>query len=59
MSDPNAYVMLMSSLPSPEALFLAKRPPLSRLKLDARLRVLTPEDAHVLRLVEGLLQQRE
>ena len=32
--------MLMSSLPSPEALFLAKRPPLSRLKLDQRLRVL-------------------
>jgi len=45
MSDPNVYIMLMSSLPSPEALFLAKRPPLSRLKLDRRLRVLAPEHA--------------
>lgn len=56
MSDPNAYVMLMSSLPSPEALFLAKQPPLSRLKLDQRLRVLEPEDAETLRLVEDALQ---
>ena len=55
MSDPNAYIMLMSSLPSPEALFLAKRPPLSRLKLDARLRVLDPEDAKVLKVTERVL----
>lgn len=55
MSDPNAYIMLMTSLPSPEALFLAKRPPLSRLKLDSRLRVLAPEDARVLKLTEGVL----
>lgn len=52
MGDPNAYIMLLSSLPRPEALFLAKRPPLSRLKLDRRLRVLAPEDAEVLRLLE-------
>ena len=41
MPDPDAYVMLIGSLPSPEALFLAKQPPLSRLKLDQRLRVLS------------------
>ena len=55
MSRPDAYIMLISGLPRPEALFLAKRPPLSRLKLDRRLRVLAPEDAAVLRLVEQVL----
>ncbi len=55
MSDPDAYIMLISGLPRPEALFLAKRPPLSRLKLDRRLRVLAPEDAEVLRIVEDVL----
>lgn len=59
MSDPNAYIMLLTSLPSPEALFLAKRAPLSRLRLDARLRVLTPEDAEVLNLTEGVLHWGE
>lgn len=56
MSDPDAYVMLMASLPSPEALFLARQPPLSRLKLDQRLQALEPEDAEILRLVEDVLQ---
>jgi len=55
MSDPNAYVMLISGLPRPEALFRSKRPPLSRLKLDRRLRVLAPEDAEVLKRVEQVL----
>ena len=55
MSDPNAYIMLIASLPSPEALFLAKRPPLSRLKLDRRLRVLAPEHARDLKLTEEVL----
>ncbi len=55
MSDPNAYVMLISSLPSPEALFLAKQPPLSRLRLDQRLRVLTPEEADVLKQIENVV----
>ncbi|MDJ0609776.1 MAG: hypothetical protein QNJ67_12435 [Kiloniellales bacterium] len=59
MSDPDAYIMLMSSLPSPEALFRAKQPPLSRLKLDQRLRVLTPEDAETLRLVEHVVHWRQ
>lgn len=56
MSDPHAYVMLISSLPSPEALFLAKQPPLSRLRLDQRLRILEQEDAETLHLVESALQ---
>ena len=55
MKDPNVYIMLMSSLPSPEALFLAKRPPLSRLKLERRLRVLAPEHAWALRLTEKVV----
>ncbi len=59
MSDPNAYTMLLTSLPSPAALFMAKRPPLSRLRLEARLRVLAPEDAEVLRLVESALHWGE
>ena len=59
MSDPNVYIMLMASLPSPEALFLAKRPPLSRLKLDRRLRVLKPEDARALKLTEQALHWGE
>lgn len=58
MNAPDAYVMLISSLPSPEALFFAKQPPLSRLKLDGRLRVLTEEDAETLSLVEGALDWR-
>ncbi len=55
MNDTDVYIMLMSSLPSPEALFLAKRPPLSRLKLDRRLRILAPEHARALRLTEKVL----
>ena len=58
MSQADAYVMLISSLPNPESLFRAKRPPLSRLKLDQRLRVLTAEDARTLKLVEGALDWR-
>lgn len=56
MSDPNAYTMLMASLPLHGALFAAKQTPLSRLKLERRLRVLTPEDRESLRLVEDLLR---
>jgi len=59
MKDPDAYVALISSLPGPAPLFLAKRPPLSRLKLDDRLRVLTPEDAQTLALVEDALNWRQ
>ncbi len=59
MSDPDAYVMLIASLPSPEALFFEKQPPLSRHKLERRLRVLAPEDAEALRLVEDALDWRQ
>jgi len=55
MSDPDAYVMLITGLPRPEALFQSRRPPLSRLKLNRRLRVLTPEDAELLKRVEQVL----
>lgn len=50
--------MLIASLPSPQALRSAKRAPLSRLKLDQRLRVLTDEDANTLRLVESVVDWR-
>lgn len=55
----NAYVMLLASLPGPAALFVAKQAPLSRLKLEGRLRVLAPEDMETLRLVEGALDWRQ
>lgn len=59
MSRHDAYVMLITSLPSPEALFLAKQPALSRLKLDRRLRMLADEDAKALNLVEDALNWRQ
>lgn len=59
MSNQDAYVMLVTSLPCPEALFLAKQPPLSRLKLDQRLLMLTEQDAAVLKLVEDALNWRQ
>ena len=52
----DTYTMLISGLPSPEAIFVAKQAPLSRLKLDQRLRVLVPEDAEMLQQVEDALQ---
>ncbi|WP_171122726.1 hypothetical protein [Ruegeria sp. HKCCA4707] len=55
MSDPDAYIALISSLPGSERLFVAKQPPLSRLRLDLRLKALAPEDARVLRVLEHAL----
>lgn len=55
MSDPDAYIALICSLPRSERLFVAKQPPLSRLRLDRRLKALTPEDAHVLAVLENAL----
>ncbi|WP_157598944.1 hypothetical protein [Tateyamaria omphalii] len=55
MSDPDAYVALVASLPSSERLFVAKRPPLSRLRLERRLSALTARDAQILARIEGLL----
>ncbi|WP_119165298.1 hypothetical protein [Algihabitans albus] len=59
MSSSDAYVMLMSSLPKPGPLFVAKQTPLSRLKLNMRLRVLTPEEKEMLKLVEQALLWRQ
>lgn len=55
MGDQDRYVMLMSSMPRSERLFLAKQPPLSRIRLDRRLRVLEEEDARMLDQVERVL----
>lgn len=55
MTDPDAYVSLVASLPSSERLFVAKRPPLSRAQLEVRLRALAPEDRAVLDRVESVL----
>ncbi|WP_170759137.1 hypothetical protein [Ruegeria lacuscaerulensis] len=55
MSDPDAYISLISSLPGSERLFVAKQPPLSRLRLDRRLTALKPEDARVLKVLEHAL----
>lgn len=47
------YVMLMVSLPPhPRDLFDARRPPISRERLEDRLRMLEPEDAQTLGLIE-------
>ncbi|WP_226688626.1 hypothetical protein [Ruegeria arenilitoris] len=55
MPNPDAYIALISSLPGSERLFVAKQPPLSRLRLDRRLTALTPEDARVLKVLEHAL----
>ncbi|MEM7053006.1 MAG: hypothetical protein AAF446_00515 [Pseudomonadota bacterium] len=51
----NEYVMLIASLPRPGPLFVLKQTPMSRFKLEQRLRVLTPEHAQSLKLVEQVL----
>ena len=43
--DPDRYVMLITSLPTPESLFRSRQTPLSRIRLENRLAVLRPEDA--------------
>ncbi len=50
------YVMLMSSLPHLGRLFRAKERPLTRIQLERRLRLLEPEDAHILRRIENTLR---
>ena len=52
------YVMLLASLPNPDASFKDKQPPVSRLTLERRLRMLTPTDADRLRMIERLLDWR-
>lgn len=58
MSGTDCYVMLLASLPRSERLFRAKQPPISRLKLERRLKQLSPEDREVLREVETALDWR-
>lgn len=50
------YITLMTSLPYAGQLFTAKQTPLSRFKLEQRLKMLETEDAEVLRQIEALLQ---
>lgn len=57
-TDPDAYVTLIASLPSRETLFVAKQAPLSRLKLNQRLRVLSDEDRASLKMIEDALDWR-
>ena len=57
-TDPDAYVALIASLPSRETLFVAKQAPLSRLKLNQRLRVLSDEDSATLKMIEDALDWR-
>lgn len=55
MSKQDAYIALMCSLPGSERLFVARQPPLSRIRLDRRLTALTPEDSKVLKVLEHTL----
>ena len=55
MSDPDAYIALVTSLPSSERLFVAKQAPLSRLRLDRRLSALSPQDQETLRQIETFM----
>lgn len=59
MSDPDLYTALVTSLPSSERLFIAKQPPLSRLRLNKRLTALNPEHRQTLALVERVLSWSE
>ncbi len=55
MFNTDDYVSLMSSLPSSERVFLTKLPPISRLRLDQRLKQLTDDDFKMLQQVESIL----
>lgn len=55
MSSQDAYITLNSSFPASERLFMEKQAPLSRLRLDQRLKTLTADDAKTLFLIESLL----
>ncbi len=56
MADAYAYVALIASLPSSERLFFAKQAPLSRIRLERRLKVLTEADAETLALIESVVR---
>lgn len=55
MHDQDQYVMLLSSLPAYRSLFGAQQTPLSRRKLDQRLRMLSPAHSLQLQQIEGTL----
>ncbi len=59
MSTQDSYTALMCSLPRSERLFVDRLPPLSRLRLNKRLRALSPEDARILHLLEHVLSWQE
>lgn len=52
------YVSLICGLPNPERLFLAKLAPISRLKLEQRLKQLSPQDQQTLDKIENVLNWR-
>lgn len=54
-STSDKYVMLITGLPYHGPLFGAKQTPLSRIRLDRRLRVLTDDDAADLAMIESVL----
>ncbi len=56
MADANRYVMLLSSLPYHGPLFGAEQTPLSRIRLDQRLRLLPPDEAECLRTARALVE---
>lgn len=58
MGTQDKYIMLMASLPRPGPLFGEKQTPISRIRLDRRLRQLQPEDAATLAAVEWALEWR-
>jgi len=58
MTNLTPYVTLMSSLPSAKGLFTGKVPPLSRLKLEKRLQMLTADDQKRLHSIEQVLDWR-
>jgi len=54
MNAETAYTMLVSSLPHLGSLFAARYSVLSRIKLERRLKVLSPEDAETLAMIESV-----
>ena len=58
MSDPDAYIALIASLPSSERLFASKQPPLSRLRLERRLSAMSVEDRALLASIEHVMSWR-
>ncbi|MEM6833357.1 MAG: hypothetical protein AAF562_07000 [Pseudomonadota bacterium] len=58
MTSEHTFIMLMSSLPAPGPLFAETQTPLSRLRLDARLKQLSEPDHQVLIAIEQALEWR-